>query len=58
MKSCRVTLEETVQDFILNEKNFSTGSRGFHTQGKMEYNGKKYQVNLMLIEIGSKPKET
>jgi hypothetical protein len=41
----------------LNQKNFSTGSRGFHTFGKMQVGDKNYQVNIQLVEIGSKPKE-
>jgi len=43
--------------FILNAKNFSTGSTGFHGQGKLVISDdEKYQVNLMCILIGSKPK--
>ncbi len=38
----------------LNEKVFSTGSRGFHASTKLEVHGKRYQVNFQLIEIGSK----
>ena len=45
------------QPFILNEKVFSTGSRGFHGHGKMQISDKTYQVNIQLVEIGSKPKE-
>jgi hypothetical protein len=39
---------------VLNDKQFASGSRGFHGQGKVEINGKRYQVNFMLVEIGSK----
>ena len=45
------------QQFILNSKNFSTGSKGFHGYGKMPVGDKNYQVNIQLVEIGSKPKE-
>lgn len=35
-------------------KEFKTGSRGFHGQGKIEIDGKRYQVQIQLVEIGSK----
>ncbi len=34
---------------------FSSGSRGYHANGKMTIDGKRHQVNLLLVEI--KPKE-
>jgi len=46
--------EET--SFILNPKKFRTGSRGYHGQGKAEFGGKRYQVNILVVEIGSKHK--
>jgi len=45
---------ELVGIFPFQEKHFRTGSKGFHTQGKLAIDGKRYQVNLMLIEIGRK----
>jgi hypothetical protein len=45
------------QNFILNQKNFKTGSRGYHATGKMQVGDKKYQVNILCVEIGSKPKD-
>jgi hypothetical protein len=40
-------------------KQFSTGSQGFYANQKIEIEGKRYQVQLQLVEIGSKkPKET
>ena len=45
------------QNFILNKKNFKTGSRGYHAQGKMQVGEKRYQVNILCVEIGSKPKD-
>jgi len=45
------------QNFILMKKDFKTGSRGFHAQGKMMTGGKNYQINILCVEIGSKMKE-
>jgi hypothetical protein len=39
------------------KKDFKTGSRGYHAQGKMQVGGKGYQINILCVEIGSKPKE-
>lgn len=36
-------------------KNFKTGSRGFYANQKMEMGGKRYQVQIQMVEIGSKP---
>ncbi len=52
-----VQLHGEKQNFILNKKDFKTGSRGFYGVGKMVAGGKKYQVNVQVVEIGSKPKE-
>ncbi len=35
-------------------KDFKTGSKGFYANGKTEINGKRYQVQIQLVEIGSK----
>ena len=36
-------------------KIFKTGSRGFYGHGKIvDLKGKRYQVNVQLVEIGSK----
>ena len=37
-------------------KNFKTGSRGFYGNGKIAIGEKRYQVQVQLVEIGSKPK--
>lgn len=37
------------------EKTFKTGSKGYFGTGKVTLNGKKYQVQTQLVEIGSKP---
>jgi hypothetical protein len=53
-----IQLKGAKQTFILSgEKNFKTGSRGYHAQGKMLVGDKNYQVNILCVEIGSKPKE-
>jgi len=36
-------------------KDFKTGSRGFYANGKLEIDSKRYQVQVQLVEIGSKP---
>ena len=38
------------------EKVFKTGSRGFFGMGKIQIDDKRYQVQVQLVEIGSKPK--
>ena len=54
----------TIRDFdsgdvlgaiIAREKIFSTGSCGYYGQDKVEIAGKRYQVQLQMVEIGSKP---
>ena len=45
---------EQIAVFSLSKKDFKTGSKGYHASGKLELDGKKHQVNLLLIEIGSK----
>ncbi len=43
-----------IATLIANPKEFKTGSRGFHGQGKIEIDGRRYQVQVQLVEIGSK----
>jgi hypothetical protein len=52
-----IQLNGDKQNFILDKKDFKTGSKGFYGQGKMVAGGKKYQINIQAVEIGSKPKE-
>jgi len=52
-----IQLNGEKQSFRLAEKNFKTGSRGYHAQGKMQIGEKSYQINILCVEIGSKPKE-
>lgn len=41
---------------MAEEKTFKTGSRGFYDNGKIAIGEKRYQVQVQLVEIGSKPK--
>jgi len=45
------------KNFLLEKKDFKTGSKGYYAQGKMMAGGKNYQVSIWCVEIGSKPKE-
>ncbi len=39
-------------------KDFKTGSKGYYANSKIEIDGKRYQTQIQLVEIGSKkPKE-
>jgi hypothetical protein len=44
------------QNFILDKKDFKTGSKGYYGTGKMVAAGKRYQISIQVVEIGSKPK--
>jgi hypothetical protein len=35
-------------------KDFKTGSKGYFTNGKVDIDGKRYQAQIQLVEIGSK----
>ena len=35
-------------------KQFKTGSRGFYANQKIEIEGKRYQIQVQIVEIGSK----
>jgi hypothetical protein len=61
-KKCmpRIELYEGLQkiaDIGLPEKKFSTGSVGYWATQKLEINGKRYQCQFQLVEIGSKQKK-
>ena len=43
--------------FTLPPKEFKTGSKGFYANGKLEIEGKRYQAQIQLVEIGSKKAE-
>ena len=38
------------------EKQFKTGSRGYFGMAKIQIGEKRYQVQVQVVEIGSKPK--
>jgi len=46
-------------NIVANSKNFKTGSTGYYGSGKLTgKDGKRYQANVQLVEIGSKNRET
>ena len=45
-----------VAEIGLPEKKFSTGSTGYWASQKVELNGKRYQCQFQMVEIGSKQK--
>jgi len=46
---------QTLGSIALPAKQFKTGSRGFYNNTKLEIDGKRYQVQIQMVEIGSKP---
>jgi hypothetical protein len=46
-----------IADIGLPEKKFATGSVGYWASEKLEINGKRYQCQFQMVEIGSKPKK-
>ena len=49
-------LGETLTTVELTARTFSTGSRGYNGAFKVDNSGKRYQVSVNAVEIGSKPK--
>ena len=47
---------ESVLVLSLPEKEFITGSKGYFAKGKAAIGEKRYQVQVQLVEIGSKAK--
>jgi hypothetical protein len=45
---------ETIALLTAEAKNFKTGSRGYHGQAKIDLDGKRYQTQVQMVEIGSK----
>lgn len=45
---------QTLAMLSVPPKEFKTGSRGYYANGKIELDGKRYQVQIQLVEIGSK----
>ena len=52
-----IQLNGDKQNFILDKKDFKTGSKGYYGTGKMVAGGKRYQIGIQVVEIGSKTKE-
>jgi len=50
-------LAKAAATMVLKPVTFKTGSDGFRGQGKVVENGVKYQVQVMAIRCGSKPKD-
>lgn len=48
--------EKVVGTLAATEKIFKTGSRGFFGMAKIQIGEKRYQVQVQMVEIGSKPK--
>jgi hypothetical protein len=48
--------ENMVGIFTATEKVFKTGSKGYFGISKIAIGEKRYQVQIQLVEIGSKPK--
>ena len=47
---------QSVAVITVPPKEFKTGSRGFFGSSKAEINGKRYQIQIQVVEIGSKGK--
>jgi len=47
---------QTLSVFSATPKVFKTGSRGFYARQILEIGGKRYQVQVQLVEKGSKNK--
>ena len=57
MLSVEIKENETVVGLMTaTEKLFKTGSKGYFGMGKIQIGEKRYQVQVQLVEIGSKPK--
>ena len=48
---------ELLTVLTLPPKEFKTGSKGFYANMKIEIDGKRYQAQIQLVEIGSKTKQ-
>lgn len=47
---------QVVGVLTVTPKEFKTGSKGFYGNTKIEIDGKRYQTQIQLVEIGSKDK--
>jgi len=50
----KTDLGETIATVALQPKVFSTGSRGEYKAFKIEVDGRRYQMTVTAVEIGSK----
>ena len=50
----KTNLGETILSISLDPKQFKTGSRGYYANKKLEIDGVRYQVQIQMVEIGSK----
>ena len=48
--------DQKVAELAASEKVFKTGSRGYFGMGKVVIGEKRYQVQVQMVEIGTKPK--
>jgi hypothetical protein len=48
---------QTIGLINLPPKQFKTGSRGYYANTKIEMDGKRYQVQVQMVEIGSKTQD-
>ncbi len=49
---------QSIGTLMAAPKDFKTGSKGYYANAKIEIEGKRYQTQIQLVEIGSKkPKE-
>ncbi len=47
---------KVIGTLMAQPKDFKTGSRGFYANAKLEMDNRRYQTQVQLVEIGSKPK--
>ena len=57
MNKATIVIEDKTLELTLNEKEFSTGSKGFWAGDKLIMSdGRRYQVQVQVVLIGSKLK--
>ncbi len=45
---------KSIGTLMAQPKDFKTGSKGYYANSKIEIDGKRYQTQIQLVEIGSK----
>jgi hypothetical protein len=56
-QSAKTAVQDAVASLVkdhLDHKTFSTGSKGFYGQGKIDAAGKRYQAQVTAVLVGSK----